>query len=301
MDTANPGSVSRGTRARATLRAFLPVCLALLVSGLLLSLWLTAVSAQHTDYSIEPSMQLPDDSPTISNLPQSDDGASSPHQLLAPLAAGAYDLRITKSKIPTTFTVGTNNRYIINVPRTNTETITSTVIVEDDLPAGMTWTPPTTGKWDCSTSATTKVNCFYLDANPATFDPLNIIVNVASNIADVVTNTAILKNGGFDLSNDTASVRTPIRSADLIIEKTQLPAVVTSTDTLIYYTLVITNNGPSAANNVIITETLPAELQPFSSTNIFSSAQIRPQAHSTLLQIPGQSEPWQKVRERRWF
>ncbi len=52
-----------------------------------------------------------------------------------------------------------------------------------------------------------------------------------------------------------------------MIDKTQLPAVVTSTDTLIYYTIVITNNGPSAASNVIVTETLPAELQPYTTTN----------------------------------
>ncbi len=168
----------------------------------------------------------------------------------------------------------------------------------------MTWTKPSTvGKWDCSFSTTTEVNCQYLDSIPSSLrslEPININVIVSPNVADTVINTAVLNNGGITTTNDQATVTTPIRSADLIIDKTQLPAVVTSTDTLIYYTLVITNNGPSAASNVIVTETLPAELQPYTTTN-YSPSTNPTAGTSTLLQILGQSEPWQKVREKRWF
>ena len=77
-----------------------------------------------------------------------------------------YGLKIVKSWIPQTFTVGSNNRYIINVSRATTGTITSTLIVEDQLPDGLTWTPPTTAaKWDCTSSTTTHVSCSYADSN----------------------------------------------------------------------------------------------------------------------------------------
>ncbi len=114
MDTANPGSVSRGTRARATLRAFLPVCLALLVSGLLLSVWLTAVSARIPDQLLGAPVDSPDDNPALSDRSLTSQQITSSAPLLAP-SAGIWDLGIQKSVIPPTFTVGTNNRYIITV------------------------------------------------------------------------------------------------------------------------------------------------------------------------------------------
>ncbi len=151
MDTASLGSVSAPSPQCTTLHASLSPCLALLLSGLLLAIWLTAVSAKEKG-PVEPSIDLQTDSLALPGSLTASQQPSTTLPILAPTASN-YDLAIAKSKIPQTFTVGANNRYIITVYRTNTETITSTMIVEDILPPGMTWTPPTTaGIWDCTLS-----------------------------------------------------------------------------------------------------------------------------------------------------
>ncbi len=185
-----------------------------------------------------------------------------------------FVLKLVKSQSPQIFTVGSSNYYVINVQRTNTETVNSTFSVEDKLPNGMTWKPTATlGKWNCTASiivgSTTsdKVSCFYTEnipAGTATIEPIQVNVNVAPDISvDQVVNTAYLFIGDAIIATDQSSVTTPIRSADLELEKTQKPVSIPSKSTTITYTLVITNNGPTIAKNVIVTETLPAELNPF--------------------------------------
>lgn len=175
----------------------------------------------------------------------------------------AFDLAISKSQLPQPFTVGSNNRYIINVSRTNTETITSAVIVSDTLPPGITWTPPTTAgdKWDCTASTSQLVSCVYVAPIPPSltaFEAINIIANVSSNIvSDTVVNRAALINGGNNTTNDTSVVTTTIRSADLRIGKRQTPASVSEVGDVVTYTLTITNAGPTIAESVIVTETQP--------------------------------------------
>jgi uncharacterized repeat protein (TIGR01451 family) len=258
--------------------------LALALSGVLLLAWIRGVSAQKTDPSWADA--APVNSPVVeqSLIKHAVQGPIHPdnsedRQDLAPTAG--YDLAISKSQLPQTFTVGSNNRYIINVSRINTETVTSTIIVEDELPVGMTWVPPTTaGKWDCTTSTTTKVNCFYADSIPESliaFEPINVIVNVSTSIAPQVSNTAKLINGGSNSANDQATIITNIRSADLEIEKTQKPSPVPSQDTIITYTIVITNNGPSLASNVLVTDTLPSELNPYQAVTGYPMGRFRSQ------------------------
>ncbi len=278
MDTASPGSVFTHTRKFARLRTFLAPCLALLFSGLLLAAWLTAVSARD----LEPSSPLSEiHSPSIIRekpistlntlLPDNQIGkVDSP--VLAPLAA--YDLAIQKSQSPQQFTVGGNNTYIINITRIDPllETVPSGFSVEDTLPAGMTLTPTATiGNWDCSASTIQKLTCFYTKSITGTtlIDPLQFKVNVAPSINASVSNTAILFFNGTSKSH---TINTPISSADLILSKQEAPSPVQSVGTLITYTLVITNNGPAVATNVVVTETLPAELQPYTTTNLLAPA-----------------------------
>ncbi len=178
--------------------------------------------------------------------------------LLAPTAP--FDLRIVKSQIPQIFTVGANNRYIINVSRTNTETVSAAVIIEDILPAGMSWKPPTTASstWDCTTSNATTVSCVYVGAIGATvvsLEPINVNVTVTSGIEPVVTNSARILTVDGDATNNAYTVTTTIDSVDLQIQKTVSSLNVTP-GTPVTYTLVIRNEGPSLAQNVVVTDTL---------------------------------------------
>ncbi|MBN2549123.1 MAG: sortase [Anaerolineales bacterium] len=180
-----------------------------------------------------------------------------------PLAAPGFDLAIKKSQIPTIFTVGTNNRYVINVTRTNTETVSESPRVEDQLPDGMTVTTinatDTAGAWDCSTSTATLVSCVWSQSIPAsltTFPAIIVGVRIDSDIPDIiVTNTAVLLTKDADPSNNVDKVDTVIDSVDLQIAKAvsnSYPDVGETID----YTLWVTNTGPSDAVNVTVDEDL---------------------------------------------
>jgi LPXTG-site transpeptidase (sortase) family protein len=136
----------------------------------------------------------------------------------------------------------------------------------------MTLTPTATiGNWDCSASTVQKLTCFYTKSITGTtlIDPLQFKVNVAPNINASVSNTASLFFNGLTRQS---TIVTPISSADLILAKQEAPSPVQSIGTLITYTLTITNNGPAVATNVVVTETLPTELQPYTSTNLLAPA-----------------------------
>jgi|GEM_PF-1688810 len=173
------------------------------------------------------------------------------------------ELGIEKTKSPQSFTVGGNNSYIINITRLNTEMVPSGFSVEDTLPTGMTITPTAMiSNWDCSASTTQQLSCYYTKSITGTtlIDPLLFKVKVSSNILATVTNTAYLYYANRIKSS---AIDTPISSADLILSKAQAPLLVPSVGTPVNYTLVITNNGPAVANNVILTETLPTYMQAF--------------------------------------
>ncbi|MBN2549285.1 MAG: DUF11 domain-containing protein [Anaerolineales bacterium] len=186
------------------------------------------------------------------------------------IAAPAFDLAINKSQIPTIFTVSTNNRYAINVTRTNTETVTESPRVEDVLPEGMTVTTikatDTAGAWDCSTSTVTLVSCVWSQSIPSsltTFPAIIIGVNVAPDIPDVtVTNTAVLLTQDVNISNNSASVATTVDSVDLQISKT-VDQIYIEPGELFTYTLTISNAGPSDATNVEVIDTLSSLVEYF--------------------------------------
>ncbi len=179
------------------------------------------------------------------------------------LQTPAFDLQIVKSQLPTFFDTspGSNNFYFINVSRTNTETIGTTVLIEDDLPAGLTWTPQNTVHWNCTdTSTSTKVSCYYTENNPATFDQLVIPVTLPVSPTEIFTNTARLLTPDHNPSNNTSRVKTILDTAiDLGLRKTASSVNVQIGDE-ITYTLSITNAGPATATNVIVREFAPPNL-----------------------------------------
>jgi uncharacterized repeat protein (TIGR01451 family) len=254
-------------------RRFAAPFLALILTGLLLAAWLSIVSAHELKSSAPISQgNSLSNSKKVAPGPigfRADQNGPISTTMLAPLAE--YDLEIQKSQSPQEFTVGGDNTYIVYITRLNSEAVPSGFSVEDTLPDGMSLTPTATiGNWDCSASTVQKLTCFYTKniTGTALIDPLQFNVNVDPNISDSVTNTAQLY---FDGAAKFSMVVTPISKVDLVLSKIQTPVVVQSLNTLISYTLTITNHGLAIADNVIVTETLPAELQPYTTTNLIPS------------------------------
>lgn len=172
-----------------------------------------------------------------------------------------FDLRITKSQLPPFFSVGSGNYYLINVSRVNTETIPGAVVVQDNLPAGLTWTPQNVGLWNCVDASTpTQVNCYYTASNPANFDQLAVQVTVPPTAPAIFTNTARLLTTDLNPANNVSSVRTILSSsADLQLKKSvSHPSI--SVGGVATYTLVYSNAGPAPATGVVVTDLVPSGL-----------------------------------------
>lgn len=267
-------------------RSFAAPLVALALGGLLLLTWIGALAAAPAPHGapagvqqdrlagaglVGPSQEVsvtltpepsPTPLPTETPLPTPtftpEPSATPEKRILAP-GDPSFNLRITKSQIPSFFKVGTGNIYILSVSRVNTNTITQTVVVEDKLPDELTWTPANIGKWDCSTSTTTVVSCFYTENNPTAFDQLRFTVNVPKDIEQTTfTNTATLRTLDADTSDNKANIITTVDSLDLQIAKTvDTTSYLTGT---VSYHLVVTNTGPVVGNNVWVDETFPSDL-----------------------------------------
>ena len=159
------------------------------------------------------------------------------------------DLEIVKSG-PGTVVAGTNVTYSVTVTN-NGPSDASNVSVIESLPAGTTFVSSTCGSTTCNfptltADASTNLT-FVLHVDVDATGPIVNTVTVASSTAD--------PNGNNNESSATTAV-TPA-PIGLTISKTADPqqALIGSEAT---YTIVVTNNGPGTAMNVVVTDELPA-------------------------------------------
>jgi len=92
---------------------------------------------------------------------------------------------------------------------------------------------------------------------------IQLAVQVSSDSSDILTNTAVVDSSTSDPnpSNNQGKARTiVVRQADLRIEKIDDPDLVMPGE-ILSYTLIITNEGPSAAQGVRISDYLPPGLE----------------------------------------
>jgi uncharacterized repeat protein (TIGR01451 family) len=136
-----------------------------------------------------------------------------------------------------------------------------TVTVVDSLPASLTATGMNGTGWNCVLATLTCTRSDVL-ANGSAYPVITLTVNVANNAPASVTNTATVSGGGeLNTTNDTANDVTTVNSAstgmaDLAMTKNASPSPITA-GTNLTYSLSVTNNGPSDATTVTITDTLP--------------------------------------------
>jgi uncharacterized repeat protein (TIGR01451 family) len=170
------------------------------------------------------------------------------------------DFSIVKSHGGVTFTRGGTGSYTLQVTNVNTTASTGLVVVNDTLPIGVTPTSATGTGWSCSVSGQT-VSCTRSDAlaGGASYPLITVNANVAQSAPTTITNTGTISGGGDisplnDTSIDTASTAS---TADLAVTDADTPDPVAA-GANITYTQVVTNNGPSAADNATIVTAIPA-------------------------------------------
>ena len=178
------------------------------------------------------------------------------------------DLQLSKTVSNPTPNVGDTISFTVTLTNAGPDAATG-VAVHDLLPAGLTFvsaTPagsydPVTGVWTVGT------------VNPGTPHTLTITATVTS--PSPQTNTATISTADqFDpqTGNNTSSVTETPQQADLQISKTVDNPTPNVGDT-ITYTITLTNNGPDAATNVTVLDTLPAGVSFVSS---LARRQLRP-------------------------
>jgi len=177
------------------------------------------------------------------------------------------DLSLTKSVNNATPPIGGTVTFVITLNNAGPETATN-VAVSDQLPAGLSFVSAAatlgsyddaTGIWSVGTLA------------PGTGAVLTITATVVT--AGVIANTAqVSASDQFDPDStpgnsvpteddqDTVTITARVPTADLQVTKLARPrqAVVGQ---LVTFTIVVTNVGPDAATNVVLTDQLPAGLR----------------------------------------
>lgn len=170
------------------------------------------------------------------------------------------DMTLSKSHAGN-FTRGSSAAYTIPVSNVSPYGATNGVVtINDTLPMGTTPISASGTGWTCSVFAQT-VSCTRSDALAAVSAYPSITLNalVGAAAPTSVTNTATVSGGGeANLLNDTATdVAAVASTSDLSVTDAASPNPVTAGNN-ITYTQVVTNSGPSSADNATFVATVPA-------------------------------------------
>ncbi len=208
-----------------------------------------------------------DDTATVSSAtPDPDTGNNSAVGRVS--FAAASDLAITKSDSPDPVVAGTNLTYVLQVSNLG-PSAAANVVATDSLPAQVSFVSATPSQGSCQSGVVPgdpakplKCNLGTLTATgPGSNATITVIVKVNSDVPKdtVLVNNADVASDGADPNNgnNVATVTTTVdTSADLAVVKTS-DANVYKPSTQVKYQIQVTNNGPSKAVNVVVTDNLP--------------------------------------------
>jgi uncharacterized repeat protein (TIGR01451 family) len=171
------------------------------------------------------------------------------------------DLTIVKSHLPATFLRGSTGTFSLIVSNVGTGPTSGLMTVSDTLPTGLTPTLASGTGWSCGVAAPT-VTCTRSDVLLVThaWPAISVTASVAQSAAASLSNTGTVSGGGdITPGNDSSTDGVSIASqADLAITKMGPANTIPGND--IVYNLVVTNNGPSDATGVTVSDPTPTNL-----------------------------------------
>lgn len=179
----------------------------------------------------------------------------------------SVDLAITKTDTPDPVLVTGQITYTLTVTN-NGPSSASGVTINDVLPAtlGVVSVTPSVGTVNTVGNNVT-VNVGNLAA--AATATVTIVASISDTTITTVSNTATVTSTETDsnAANNTSTTSTTVNPAiDLVVTKTDSADPVVAGNALTY-TVTVTNNGPSTATNVVLTDALPASLTFVSATS----------------------------------
>ncbi len=188
------------------------------------------------------------------------------------LKRNGADLTPTMSRAPSPVSINTDITSTIRVKNLGPRDATGQVGIQYELQPGEAYQSASGTNWSCAAPVGTIVTCTWSGAGPliaggASTPPLYVVTRVSGpgvSLSRVCTSTT----AGFppiesDINtgdgNDCVSRQTLVSaaSADLLLQKTvDIPVLAPNANT-ITYTLTVTNNGPDASQNVILSDPIP--------------------------------------------
>lgn len=179
------------------------------------------------------------------------------------------DVTVTKTANPEPVAAGQNLTYVVTA-HNNGPSRADAVSITDTLPLNVTFISATPSSGSCTTpganATTTGINrtvaCSLGNINNGAQQTVTIVVrpNTATR-ATTLTNSVTVATTTIETNafNNSASVNSFVSppSLDLVINKTDSVDPVAVGDNTVY-TITVSNSGPSAAENVTVTDTLPA-------------------------------------------
>ena len=186
--------------------------------------------------------------------------------VVASLRPFRADIALTKTASPTSIWVGDTASFSVGVTNNGPSDATN-VSVTDTLPAGLTYVSATPSQGTCA--GTTTISC-----------SLGALASGASaNVAIVVTGTAVGSqvntasvtatepdpNAADNSASASVFVTAQTRNADVAVAKTGSPASV-AVGANVTYTVTVTNSGPASADDVRLSDPIPAGMTLVSAT-----------------------------------
>jgi len=173
------------------------------------------------------------------------------------------DLMIVKSGPPTA-NAGGQITYTLDVTNNGPDTAMN-VVASDTIPAGLTFNLSASDQ-DCTVQGS-DVLCDNLTLNSGATDSYDIVFDIDPNYTcgGTIDNSASVSGSSTDPdpnNNQSGPVTTTVQcvtpESDLSISKSGPPTV--NAGGQITYTLIVTNNGPDTATNVVAADTIPSGL-----------------------------------------
>lgn len=170
------------------------------------------------------------------------------------------DLSVSKVDDVDPINAGSQLTYTLVVSNAGPSTATG-VTLTDTLPAGVSYSSGSSTVGTVSESGGVITAMVGMLASGAS-ETITLIVDVAGTTSGTITNNAVVAASETDTNtaNNSVSEDTAVTAVvDLSVTKSDNPDAVDAGATLTY-TVLVTNNGPSPATNVTLTDLLPAEV-----------------------------------------
>ncbi len=198
----------------------------------------------------------------------------------------SIDLAVTKTDSADPAIAGNQLTYTIVVTNNGPSQATN-VSLTDTLPAGVTFVSGTSTTGATVTASALASGLDLGTLNSGATATVTILVGIAGATRGIITNstTVTATEAESNAANNTATATTAINgSVDVGIVKTDSadPAVAGGTLT---YTITVTNNGPSTATNVVVTDPLPTGLT-FTSGTSTNGGTVTNAANTVTATIP---------------